>query len=39
MAHLPESERNRLLDEREAAAEALTHKIKALKERLTRYKL
>lgn len=37
MAHLPLDERHRLLEQREAAAEALTNKIKALRERLTRY--
>lgn len=37
MAHLPVDERMKLLDQREAAAEALTHKIKALRERLTRF--
>lgn len=36
MAHIPNAERMRLLEQREAAAEAMTYKIKALKERLTR---
>ena len=39
MAHLPADQRIRLLEQREAAAEALTHKIKALKERMTRYRI
>lgn len=36
MAHLPKDERDKLIDQREAAADALTHKIKALRERLMR---
>ena len=37
MAHLPRDERDRLTDRREAAAEVMTHKIKALRERLDRF--
>ena len=36
MAHIPSDERRRLHTEREAAAEAVTSRVKVLKERITR---